>query len=58
MKPFLILYDTDHNGSKNLLILIYADIYENAVIKLKEKINTNNVYGTINITKIINLTVE
>jgi hypothetical protein len=58
MKQFLIQYDTDHNGGKNLLILVYADNYKDAVVKLKQMVNTDSVYGSTTIIRTTNLTIE
>ena len=58
MKQFLIQYDTNYNSGKNLLMLVYADNYEDAVVILKQKVNTNSIYGSISIIKTTNLTIE
>ena len=58
MKQFLIQYDTNYNSGKNLLMLVYADNYEDAVVRLKQKVNTNSIYGSISIIKTTNLTIE
>ena len=58
MKQFLIQYDTNYNSGKNLLMLVYADNYEHAVVRLKQKVNANSIYGSISIIKTTNLTIE
>lgn len=35
MKPFLTRYDLNYNGYKGLIALVYANNYDDAIIKLK-----------------------
>lgn len=58
MKPFLIQYDTNTAGVKNLLMLVYADNFEEAVDKLKDYVEFDNKFGSRRIIEFNNLTIE
>jgi len=60
MKPFLIEYDLNYNGYKNLIALVYAENYGEAVGKLKKsqvKIG-ENATEKAKVISHINLTIE
>lgn len=56
MKAFLIKFDLNINGSKNLLRLVYEETYELALQKLKNEVE-NEKYSR-RIVKDTNLTLE
>lgn len=57
MKTFLIQYDLDYNGYKNLLMLIHANTFYEAELKLKKEIKSA-FGGEKSVIKTTNLTIE